>query len=60
MEKTKTHLELVEEGMDLFSSISFPSNVTEKQMFQTFVQRVYTEGQLEGMEQAKQLILTSQ
>ena len=60
MEKTKTQLELVEEGMDLFSSISFPSNVTEKQMFKTFVQRVYTEGQLEGMEQAKQLILTSQ
>lgn len=60
MEKTKTQLELVEEGMDLFSNVSFPSNVVEEQMFQTFVKRVYTEGQLVGMEQAKQIILTSQ
>lgn len=60
MEKTKTQLQLIEEGMDLFSSVSFPSNVTEEQMFQTFVQRVYTEGELSGMEQAKQIILASQ
>ena len=60
MEKTKTQLQLIEEGMDLFSSVSFQSNVTEEKMFQTFVQRVYTEGELSGMEQAKQIILASQ
>ena len=60
MEKTKTQLQLIEEGMDLFSVVNFPSTVTQKQMYDTFVKRVYAEGELSGMEKAKQILLANQ